>query len=63
MTKTMLISPATFSRRISKLAALLLLFACCATACRRRGNADELVMMLEKTVTTFDPRKSADSAD
>lgn len=33
------------------------------TACRRRGNADELVMMLEKTVTTFDPRKSADSAD
>lgn len=34
-----------------------------SSSCRRRSNADELVMMLEKTVTTFDPRKSADSAD
>lgn len=32
-------------------------------SCRNRNNPDALVMMLEKTVKTFDPRKSSDSAD
>lgn len=50
-------------RRIPALIIPLLLTVILAASCRRGGNPGELVMMLEKTVTTFDPRKSADSAD
>ena len=48
-----------------RLIALLLLVAAllAPSACSKRGNPDELVMMLEKSLTTFDPRVSADSAD
>jgi peptide/nickel transport system substrate-binding protein len=50
-------------RKIAALITALLLTALFAASCRRGAASDELVMMLEKTVTTFDPRKSADSAD
>ena len=33
------------------------------SGCKPTTNPDQLVMLLEKNVTTFDPRKSADSAD
>lgn len=33
------------------------------TACRQGSTAGEMAMMLEKRVTTFDPRVSSDSAD
>lgn len=32
-------------------------------ACKEKPKNEQLVMLLEKNVTTFDPRKSADSAD
>ncbi|HEX4947271.1 MAG TPA: ABC transporter substrate-binding protein [Blastocatellia bacterium] len=34
-----------------------------AVACKEKPKSEQLVMLLEKNVTTFDPRKSADSAD
>jgi peptide/nickel transport system substrate-binding protein len=34
-----------------------------AVACKEQPKTEQLVMLLEKNVTTFDPRKSADSAD
>jgi peptide/nickel transport system substrate-binding protein len=45
----------------------LALIACAAfilaSSCTNKSTPEQLVMMLEKNVTTFDPRKSADSAD
>ncbi|MGH9803387.1 MAG: ABC transporter substrate-binding protein, partial [Blastocatellia bacterium] len=38
-------------------------FAVFAAACNRTVASNELVMMLEKRVSTFDPRVSSDSAD
>lgn len=34
-----------------------------AASCTKKDTPEQLVMLLEKNVTTFDPRKSADSAD
>ena len=34
-----------------------------AAACKEKPKNEQLVMLLEKNVTTFDPRKSGDSAD
>ncbi len=42
------------------LACAIFLFA---AACKDKPKTEQLVMLLEKNVTTFDPRKSADSAD
>ncbi|MBS1807194.1 MAG: ABC transporter substrate-binding protein [Acidobacteria bacterium] len=38
-------------------------FLLIASACTNKSAPEQLVMMLEKNVTTFDPRKSGDSAD
>ncbi len=46
------------------LASLLVVLTFLTTSsCRRTNSANELVMMLEKRVSTFDPRVSSDSAD
>lgn len=44
--------------------AILALFAgALIVACKEKPKNEQLVMLLEKNVTTFDPRKSGDSAD
>ena len=47
----------------SKFITTTLLTILLLSACKPTTNPDQLVMLLEKNVTTFDPRKSADSAD
>jgi peptide/nickel transport system substrate-binding protein len=42
---------------------MALLVGSLLVACKEQPKNDQLVMLLEKNVTTFDPRKSADSAD
>jgi peptide/nickel transport system substrate-binding protein len=42
---------------------LLILTFALSAACNRTASSNELVMMLEKRVSTFDPRVSSDSAD
>lgn len=42
---------------------LIILVFVTTTSCRRASSSNELVMMLEKRVSTFDPRVSSDSAD
>ena len=42
---------------------LIVLVLALSVSCSRTGSANELVMMLEKRVSTFDPRVSSDSAD
>ncbi len=44
------------------LLAILILTAIFTPACRRRGRENELAVMLEKRIETFDPRVSSDSA-
>jgi peptide/nickel transport system substrate-binding protein len=50
--------PATYSFFL-----LLLIALSVSTSCNRAQSGNELVMMLEKRVSTFDPRASSDSAD
>lgn len=42
---------------------LIILVFVTTTSCHRASSSNELVMMLEKRVSTFDPRVSSDSAD
>ncbi len=42
---------------------IALLVSMLSTACKEKPKNEQLVMLLEKNVTTFDPRKSGDSAD
>ena len=42
---------------------IFILFIGLTAGCRRGNSSQELVMMLEKRVSTFDPRMSTDSAD
>jgi peptide/nickel transport system substrate-binding protein len=43
--------------------ASLLITSAMLQSCRRGGDPDELVMMIEKRISTFDPRVSSDSAN
>jgi peptide/nickel transport system substrate-binding protein len=43
--------------------ACLLITSAMLQSCRRGGDPDELVMMIEKNITTLDPRVSSDSAN
>jgi peptide/nickel transport system substrate-binding protein len=43
--------------------ACLLITSAMLQSCRRGGDPDELVMMIEKRISTFDPRVSSDSAN
>ncbi len=47
----------------SKLITTALLTILLISACKNKTNTEQLVMLLEKNVTTFDPRESGDSAD
>jgi peptide/nickel transport system substrate-binding protein len=42
---------------------IAVLAGCLSLACKDKPKEEQLVMLLEKNVTTFDPRKSGDSAD
>src|SRR5262245_29066065 len=60
---SVLVSDLLKSAHLIRVSLCLLIAAVTVQSCSRSHNPDELVMMVEKNITTLDPRVSSDSAN